>query len=61
MSNSSSGLHVVIDNYPVDINKDTNGNVSITVHAGIFGNQTITIPPAEWAKIVAYTSTGVSG
>jgi hypothetical protein len=49
-------LHLTIDGYPVDITKNDDGAVSITVHAGIFGTQTITIPPAEWIQIVAYTS-----
>jgi hypothetical protein len=49
-------LHLVIDGYPMDITKNDDGSVSIAVHAGVFGTQTITIPRAEWTQIVAHAS-----
>ena len=58
MSDNPAPLHLTISGYPVDIVKNVDGSVSITVHAGIFGNQTMTIPAPEWAQIVAYTSGG---
>jgi len=49
-------LHLVISGYAADVQKNEDGSISITVHIGIFGNQTFTIPAAQWAQIVAYTS-----
>lgn len=56
MSDQPAPLHLTVSGYPVDVLKDSDGSVSITVHAGFpIGDHTITIPSAEWAEIVAYT------
>lgn len=59
MSDAADGLlHLTISGYPVEVGKSGDGSVTITVHVGIFGPQSFTIPAAEWANIVAFTGPG---
>jgi deoxyribose-phosphate aldolase len=57
MSDQPASLQLTVSGYPVEVLKDADGSVSITVHAGFpIGDHTITIPAAEWSEIVAYTA-----
>jgi hypothetical protein len=56
---ADSPLHLTISGHTIDVVKNEDGSVIITIRLGAFGDQTFKISANQWAQIVAYTSSAM--
>lgn len=49
-------LKLTLGGYEAELSVAPDGSVQLLIHLGLFGNQALVIPAAEWGEAVAYVA-----